>query len=188
MLQRAIDACTAAGCAPITVVGPPPLTPDHDASSPPRPAAPPLPRTVRWAREEPPFSGPAAAVVAALATWETLPEWSFLLACDLPRVDAAVIQLREDMLLLPSDTDGVCLADASSRPQWLTGLYRTRALVQAAAALPDSGRNASVRALLDDLAIAVVRAPADITADVDTWEDFDRARAHASEDEGNRDD
>ena len=93
----------------------------------------------------------------------------------------AVARLSSDILLVPSDTDGVCLADASSRPQWLTGAYRTAALRRAAGALPDAGRDASVRALLDDLAIAAIAAPDDLTADVDTWEDLDRARAAAGD-------
>lgn len=176
MLQRAIDACMDAGCTPITVVGPPP---DAAASANPAPSSPsatPLPQVVRWTHEDPPFSGPAAGVVAALETWEHEPGWTFVLACDLPHVDAAVVQLSKDMLLLPSDTDGMCLADESSRPQWLIGAYRTRALRKAAAAIPDGGRDASMRALLDDLAIAVVRASADITGDVDTWDDLERFR------------
>ena len=77
---------------------------------------------------------------AAQTLWTPEPEWTFVLACDLPRVDAAVARLSSDILLLPTDTEGVCLADASSRPQWLTGAYRTAALRTAAAArfpMPD---------------------------------------------------
>lgn len=162
---------------------------------------------VLWVREDPPFGGPAAAVVAALgladagaggadaggvagavadgadaggvagAVEVAAPEWTVLLACDLPRAEAAVARLLRDLPLLPADTDGVCLADPSSRPQWLTGVYRTAALRRAAAALPDAGAGASMRDLLDDLAIAVVSAPADETADIDTWEDLQEARA-----------
>ena len=165
MLQRAIDACRGAGCAPITVVAPAPVGTVHDASG------------VRWTREDPPFGGPAAGVVAALQTWDAAPEWTFVLACDLPGVEAAVAQLHRDVMLLPADTDGMCLADAASRPQWLIGVYRTEALHIAARALPDRGQNASVRALLDDLAIAVVQASPDLTDDVDTWDDLERFRS-----------
>jgi len=162
LLQRAVDA--AAGCAPLTV------------------AADAVPGVggVTWVREEPPFGGPAAAVVAVLTAWAAgtaeLPEWTFVLACDAPGVEAAVARLRRDLPLLPADVDGLCLADASSRPQWLTGVYRTAALRRGAAALVDAGRGASMRALLDELAIAVVTAPVSETADVDTWEDLERAR------------
>ena len=168
LLARAVAAVAHAGARPI-VVASPILDPSLD---------------VAWVAEDPPFGGPVAGIVAALSRtelWAPEPEWTFVLACDLPRVDAAVERLRNDILLLPSDTDGVCLADASSRPQWLTGAYRTSALRTAARAVPDAGRNAPVRVLLDDLAIAAIAAPDDLTADVDTWEDLDRARAAAGD-------
>lgn len=168
LLQRAVDATR--GCTPVTVAGDPVTGVDG----------------VGWVREEPPFGGPAAAIVAALSTWADDPEWTFLLACDLPGVGGAVARLRRDIPLLPTDTDGLCLGDAGSRPQWLTGLYRTDSLRRAAAALPDLGRGASVRALLDDLAIAVVAAPDAETEDVDTWEDLERARARVRGPEAER--
>ncbi|MFT4229057.1 MAG: NTP transferase domain-containing protein [Microbacterium sp.] len=161
LLHAAVDAVTDAGAHPITIAAPV-LDPSL---------------TAEWAREDPPYGGPVAGIVAALDSWTAAPdpEWTFVLACDLPSVDAAVSRLVCDILLLPSDTDGLCLADASSRPQWLTGVYRTAALRDAAQRLPDRGRNAPMRALLDDLAIAVVAAP-DATDDIDTWEDLKRAK------------
>jgi molybdopterin-guanine dinucleotide biosynthesis protein A len=166
LLGAAIDAVADAGARPITVVGPV-LDPSFD---------------VEWVREDPPFGGPAAAVVAALTSWPVAagPAWTLLLACDLPGVGAAVRRLVADILLLPSDTEGLCLADESSRPQWLTGVYRTSALRAAASGLPDRGRDAPVRALIDDLAVAVIPAPDRLTRDVDTWEDLDEARAWAA--------
>ena len=171
LLAAAVEAATAAGARPITVVAP-----VLDTAL-----------EVTWVREDPPFGGPAAAVVAAFEAWGSpspeaapAPEWTLLLACDLPSVDAAVRRLVSDIVLLSSDTDGMCLGDASSRPQWLTGVYRTRALRGAASALRDAGRDAPVRALLDDLAIAVVAAPDHLTRDVDTWEDLEEARARAT--------
>lgn len=169
LLHRAVTAVTDAGARPITVVGPvldPALAVD-------------------WVREDPPFGGPAAAVVAAL---ESRPpasdrEWTIVLACDLPAAGAAVRRLTADLGLLPADTDGICLGDQASRPQWLTGIYRTRVLRAAASALPDRGRDAPVRALLAELAIAVVAAPPDLTRDVDTWEDLEQARARAAHEE-----
>lgn len=163
LLQHAVDAARDAGSQPITVVAPV-LAPGLD---------------VEWTREDPPFGGPAAATVAALAAWEANghdPDWTLLLACDLPRAGAAVQRLMDAILLLPSDTDGACLGDASSRPQWLTGAYRTRALRGVATALPHAGRDASMRALFDDLAVAVLAAPDEIVQDVDTWDDLARAR------------
>lgn len=166
LLQRAVDAARSTGAQPITVVAPV-LDADLD---------------VEWAREDPPFGGPAAATVAALDAWAASghdPEWTLLLACDLPRAEAAVAQLMAAILLVPSDTEGVCLGDASSRPQWLTGIYRTAALRRSAAVIPDNGRNTSMRALFDDLAIAVLAAPDEIVQDVDTWADLARAQGEA---------
>ncbi|BDV31476.1 molybdenum cofactor guanylyltransferase [Microbacterium terricola] len=186
MLHRAIDAVSLAGAQPLTIVGEEPASFDSGGAA------------VEWVREHPPFSGPAAAIVAALRHWRSpagqsppargdaaatdvaLPLWTFVLACDLPRVDLAVRQLRDDSMLLPSDTEGICFADASGRPQWLTGMYRTDALWRSASALPDGGRDAPVRTLLDDLAIAVVRDERGAAQDVDTWEDLNRARGAAA--------
>lgn len=158
LLRAAVEAAGTAGAAPILVAGPV-LDPSLD---------------VRWVREEPAYGGPAAGVVTALGRLDADPERMLLLACDLPHVDAAVAALLAAADVLPADSDGVCLADASSRPQWLTGLYRTASLHRAAATLPDGGRDAPVRALLADLAIAVVAAP-DAVDDIDTWEDLRRA-------------
>ncbi|WP_106814722.1 molybdenum cofactor guanylyltransferase [Microbacterium timonense] len=161
LLQSAVDAATRAGARPLTVVGP---TLDEALA-------------VSWVREDPPFGGPAAAVVAALSSWsDDDPAWTLLLACDLPAAGAAVRRLVGDLALLPADADGLCLGDSSSRPQWLTGVYRTRALRAAASALPTAGRDAPVRALMHDLAITVVAAPDALTRDIDTWEDLDEAR------------
>ncbi|MBU4465446.1 MAG: NTP transferase domain-containing protein [Actinobacteria bacterium] len=193
LLSRAVAAARDAGCHPIVVIG---SEAELWSSE--------LGTGLTWARENPPFAGPAAAVIAALDALDSLevpegidalhppharaigtpgadhgPDWMLLLACDLPRVDVAVQRLVKDIVLLPPDTDGLCLGDASSRPQWLIGIYRTAPLRRGALSLPDSGRDASVRALLADLAIAVVADPDEVhplTADIDTWEDLDRAR------------
>ena len=167
LLQRAVTAATDASARPITVVGPV-LDPTL---------------AVEWVQEDRPFGGPAAAVVAALDTWtDADPEWTLLLACDLPGAGPAARLLRHSLPLLPADTDGLCLADFSGRPQWLTGLYRTSALRAGANALPDRGVNARVRALFDDVAIAVVAASSDLTHDIDTWEDLEVARLRAADD------
>ncbi|WP_051514037.1 NTP transferase domain-containing protein [Microbacterium sp. C448] len=125
---------------------------------------------VQWVREDPPFGGPVAAIIAALPRVEA--EWTLVLACDLPGVDQA-------LALLPLDApnqDGAHLTDASGRSQWLTALYRTAALRDAAASVPDSGRDAPVRALVSGLRLVAVEAPLAATRDVDTWEDLEWAR------------
>lgn len=171
LLERALRAVAAVGAAPVVVVA------ERDADLAARHPE------VSWTREDPPFGGPAAAVVAAVRSWQAPaaddPDWTFVLACDLPLVGPAVVQLMDAIMLLPSDTEGVCLADPGSRPQWLTGLYRTAAVRDAALRLPREGRDAPARELVADLAIAVVAASADVVADVDTWEDLERARRRA---------
>jgi molybdopterin-guanine dinucleotide biosynthesis protein A len=135
---------------------------------------------VDWVREEPPFAGPAAAVVAVLASWDRrgiAPEWTFLLACDLSHPDAAVAALGE--AVVPRSTDGVCLVDDDGRPQWLAGRYRIDALRRAAAALPDAARDAPMRALLGGLTLEHLSAAADTVRDIDTWQDLDEARSRA---------
>lgn len=164
LLQRAVDAV--AGCAPITVVGAPV----------------PTVAGVVWTREDPPFGGPAAGVAAALQSWSgDDPEWTYLLGCDLPDVAAAVTRLADAHTLLPRETEGVCLSASDGRPQWLIGLYRTTVLRRGAGALPGGGWDASMRALLHDVAIAVIAAPDTETMDIDTWEDLSHARARLEE-------
>lgn len=163
LLASAIRAAEDAGARPIVVAAP-----ELDAALP-----------VIWVREDPPYGGPAAATVAALDLIGDA-DWTLLLACDLPEVGAAVRLLVGALALLPGDSDGVCLGDAASRPQWLIGIYRAAALREAASALPARGRDAPVRALVADLAITVLAAPDHLTRDVDTWEDLEHAR-HATE-------
>ncbi len=162
LLRRALDAVR--GCAPVTVVAGV-LDPALE---------------VEWVREDPPFSGPAAALAAALAAWagrDEEPAWTFVLACDLPHPDAAVAALRT--AALPDEADGVCLVDDEGRPQWLAGLYRVAAVRRAVDTLPDAARGASMRALLGDLTLVRVPAGSDAISDIDTWQDLEVARMRA---------
>ncbi len=167
LLAAAIDAVQHAGARPISVAAP-----VLDSAL-----------DVQWVREDPPFGGPVAGTVAVLDAWEAgglLPEWTLLLACDLSAVADAVAQLVRDLPLLPADADGMCLGDPSSRPQWLTGVYRVSALRRAAGAMADRGRDAPVRALVDGSRDHRGRRhPRDLTDDIDTWEDLERARTRA---------
>ncbi|OJU38642.1 MAG: hypothetical protein BGN97_09570 [Microbacterium sp. 69-10] len=163
MRDRAIDAVVAVGASPVIVVGPEPAASraSHDA--------------VRWMREDPPFSGPAAAVVTALgAPGADATAWTILLACDLPHPDLAVARLLAGIPHLAPESDGACLVDGTGRAQWLTGVYRTPALVSAASALPDGGRDRPVRALLAGLPVELLADPGAAARDVDTWEDYEQ--------------
>lgn len=130
---------------------------------------------VEWVREDPPFGGPVAAIVAALPRVRA--DEVFVLACDLPTARAAVGLLPDE---LASDIDGACLDDG--RRQWLIGRYRAAALREAASGLPEKGRDASMRALLGGLRIAAIAADASLTRDIDTWDDLRIARGGAMTD------
>ncbi|KJQ55710.1 molybdenum cofactor guanylyltransferase [Microbacterium sp. SA39] len=124
-----------------------------------------------WARETPAFGGPVAAIAAGLALVER--DEVCIVAADTPRAEEAVALLRQHPL---DDADGVCLADTAGRAQWLIGRYRTAALRAALGRMPNSGRDASIRSLVAGLRLELVTA-GDLAADVDTWDDLERARA-----------
>ena len=73
--------------------------------------------------EDPPGTGPAAGIVAGLESVERSAEWTVVLACDLPGVQAAVPRLLA-ATTRGNDLDGYCLASAEGNPQWLLGIHR----------------------------------------------------------------
>lgn len=180
LLDHALAGAARVGARRTVVVGPPGLV-----------AAP-----VLCVQETPAFGGPAAGVAAGLGVLSA--DWVLVLACDLPRAPDVAVVLRGALDELLDDAagggrvdgadgggvDGLCLQDAGGRVQWLAGIYRRAALDRAVAALagPDglglSG--APVRRLLGQLALRTVADPAGVGADVDTWEDVDRARTDSA--------
>lgn len=157
LLDAAIAAARRVGCRELVAVG------EQHADSP-------VDSDLIWVREDPPFAGPVAAILAALPL--IAEPWTFVLACDLPRVGPALDLLTRSRV----GDDGACLIDPEGHPQWLTGLYRVDALRAAGARLPDGGRDAAVRALLGPLQIERVAADAETVADIDTWDDLAHAR------------
>ncbi|UKA59616.1 molybdenum cofactor guanylyltransferase [Arthrobacter sp. FW306-2-2C-D06B] len=161
LLQRAVAAARGAGR--VVVVGP-------DTGT--------LPDGTLTAREDPPYSGPAAAIAAGLLrlgqrspSTEHAP-WVLVLACDMPLAAAAVPVLLQE-LAGHGDTEGAMSISADGRKQPLLGIYRVSALqreVQAAAAQGGLA-NAAVFRLLARLDLLAVPVPAGSTDDVDTWED-----------------
>lgn len=157
LLDHAVAAV--AWCEPIVVVGP-------EA---------PVRGDVVWAREDPPFGGPVAAIAAGLAHIEN--DEVYLLAADTPRAVDAVALLRAGAGIgADQDADGICLSDATGSAQWLLGRYRTAALRSSLARIADAGRNASVRALISGLRITAIPA-GEVAGDVDTWDDLEQARS-----------
>ena len=175
LLDCALEAVAAAS--PRVVVGPESL---------------PLPSGVLRTREDPPFSGPAAAIHAGLEciaadrerSQVPLPEWCLILGVDTPRIAPAVQQLltsargaEQAATATPSPTDSEAPNDSeASEGFWgvsegiyqpLVGIYRFEAI---RSVFSTGTTDASVRSFLRRLNPAAVEMSAADTADVDTWE------------------
>lgn len=154
----------------------------------------PTDRPVRWVREEPPGSGPACGVVAALTaldrgesgnsgTTGTPPQVAVavavVLAGDLPMLSSGLIDRLVDAVPPLERADGVRLVDADGRPQHLLGAYRLEALRRSAGAR-DDWAGASMRALLAPLTLLDLAPMATETLDLldlDTPADVQAARS-----------
>ena len=146
----------------------------------------PLPSGVLRTREDPPFSGPAAAIHAGLEciaadcerSQVPLPEWCLILGVDTPRIAPAVqlliaaARVAEQASVGQSAPAGV----ASSAGFWgvaegiyqpLVGIYRFEAI---RSVFSTGTTDASVRSFLRRLRPVAVQMSAADTADVDTWE------------------
>ena len=136
-------------------------------------------------REDPPHSGPVAAIAAGLAGLPGAVELVVVVACDLPDLDAATLRALVAALRRPAasttaagevSVPRVALAvDAAGHDQYLLAAWDRRALAARLAALEASGGvgGRAVRALYDDDEEVVVRVPVgDPARDVDTWADL----------------
>jgi CTP:molybdopterin cytidylyltransferase MocA len=191
LLERTASAVRAAGATRIVVAGPPlsgraPESPG-DGSTPEGATSPSALAGAWFVREDPPLSGPVAALDAALAAVET--RWMLLVPCDLARpaeacralvrasriVDVRTPDTSVAMTLERPGRDGVVAVDATGHRQHLTTLLDVAAL--RAAARPGVTR---VRERLAPLDLAEVPEPADspgLWDDMDTPEDVARVRA-----------
>lgn len=129
----------------------------------------PLPRAVRWTREQPPGGGPVAGIAAGLAEVDTT--YVVLLAGDLPFAGQAA-PLLVDALAGAPDLDGVRALDEGGEEQALLAAYRTARL---RAAVPAGARDLGVRRTLAGLRCGALAVPAHAAWDVDTAEDLTRA-------------
>lgn len=144
----------------------------------------PLPSGVLRTREDPPFSGPAAAIHAGLEciaadcerSQVPLPEWCLILGVDTPRVAPAVQQLiaaarnaERAAGFSPNDSEASAgfwgVTEGIYQP--LVGIYRFEAI---RSVFSTGTTDASVRSFLRRLNPAAVEMSAADTADVDTWE------------------
>lgn len=208
LLERTVHAALSAGAATVIVAGdrPMPVAPARQlgpASCPPRSSAPPGSvldsPVVRFVREDPPRSGPVAALDAALTTLITLtaPEADrvLVLPCDLADPVAAARELVRasasaldgagngavDGTLSDGGHDGVVAVDSTGRRQHLTALFRLPALRRQATppALDGGARVTRVRERVAGLDLLEVPEPAErpgLWDDMDTPEDLERHR------------
>lgn len=151
LLDRVLAALD--GAASVVVVGPS------------RPVA----REVVWAREDPPGSGPVAALRAGLGRVSS--PYVVLLAADLPFLSAEVV----DALLLAVRADGALLVDDTGRDQYLCSAWRTDSLRRADLTVDRLG--AVVQGLdVARLDVAVAPGAPGPWTDCDTPQDLERAR------------
>jgi len=129
--------------------------------------APDVPDDVRVLADESPGEGPLAALVTVLGAHDGA---VLLLACDLPRLDAAAVRW---LAAMPSGVNGVVL-EVAGRLQTCCALYQPSCLPLARACLARGRR--SLHALLDAGGFARVGCPEGMAGrfgDVDTqaeWE------------------
>jgi len=119
-------------------------------------------------REEPRFSGPAAAIGAGLAHVQA--PYVLVVGCDQPFLADAIGPLLEGA----SVGDGAIASDLTGRRQHLLAVLRTESLRESARSQPTLV-DLSVRKLLAPLDLREVILPARATLDVDTWHDRERA-------------
>jgi molybdopterin-guanine dinucleotide biosynthesis protein A len=135
-------------------------------------------------REDPPFSGPAAAIAAGIDVLESADPirsmYTIVLACDMPGVDAAVQALLAALAENPADDgvagDGFVAIDLRERQQPLAAIYKTERLTSAVARRRIEGTlpGLSMFALISGLTLASVLVPEGSTDDIDTWIDAEK--------------
>ncbi len=150
LLDLVVDATH--GARTVIVVGTPPVSDRYEV-----------------VREEPVFGGPATALQTALSALDgSTAEVVLVLAGDLPRVRGAVTRLLARAAEMPPSVDGAIALDETGRRQYLTAVYRTRAL---RAAVADVVVGDSMRRVIDGLRLDEVTVPTGTAHDVDTWHD-----------------
>ena len=129
---------------------------------------------VRWTREDPPGSGPVAALAAGLTLIQS--PYALVLAADLPFLDADLVH---SLWTNAAGHDGSVLTDREGRDQWLAACYRRSALTEAIdrlAAEHGGVTGLSLKRLLAGFDLARVPDLAGQAFDCDTWEDVGHVR------------
>lgn|SRR5690625_518296 len=133
-----------------------------------------VPGDVVLTREDPPGSGPAAAVAHGLGFVGDGAQWVLTLACDLPGVAHAVPGLVEAARAADPATDTV-YATSGDKLEWLISIHRVAALRgHIETHYQDGVVNCSMRRLFEGLGYEQVNTSQAATHDIDTWEDHDQ--------------
>lgn len=162
LLDRVLDAC--GGADRIVVVGP-----RRDTV-----------RPVRWIQEDPPGGGPVAGLAAGLPLTRAVVV--VVLAVDLPFLTAATVD-RLTAATVDGRSDGAILTDVNGRDQPLTAAYRREALNRRLGKLQGPA-GAAISAVIRELNLVRLPDTDAVSADCDTWEELERARARASSEGG----
>lgn len=132
-----------------------------------------VPPDVVRVQEDPPFSGPAAAMGAGLAALgEAAADWVVVVAADVPRVGEVVDALLTASRAHPG-RDGVVVRTADGRRQPLLAVHRRSSLAAALAAFEPLA-NRSATQVTSGLDLVEIDLPDEIVADVDTPDDLHR--------------
>ncbi len=131
---------------------------------------------VRVVREEPPLSGPAAALAAGLQALQLRSDAVVLvLAGDLPALTGAALHALCRAVEDEPDLDVAVAGDDTLAPQYLLAAWRAGALAAAVERLGDPV-DRPVRALYDGARVAVVRLPRGV-GEPPPWGDLDEGPA-----------
>jgi molybdopterin-guanine dinucleotide biosynthesis protein A len=125
----------------------------------------PLDRTVTWTREDPPGTGPLAALAAGLAALGPADEVA-VLAADLPNVTPDTVRR---LRAARGDDAGAILIDAEGHRQWLLGVWHRDTLHKA---IPKDPAGKSLGRTLGTLPLVEVPAEQGESDDVDTPADL----------------
>lgn len=156
LVDRSIAAARASGATRVIVSGPDGTAAGADAV----------------VREEPAYGGPLAGIAAGLSQLRA--SWVLILACDLQRPWDVASTLAQH--LGSAARDGVVLVDQQGQVQWLAGIYRTAALVEACAGLGERVVNAPVRRVLGSLDLHRLPVSNQTSSDIDTPQALHDAR------------
>lgn len=126
-----------------------------------------VPDGVILTREDPPWTGPAAGLVAGLEVISDPAPWVLVLACDLPDAPRAVGELLRALPQTPEDVDALSLRDAGGELQPLAAIYRAEALRRAVEAYGNP-ENRSVRRMVASLRMRAVDPGEASVQDLDT--------------------